>query len=176
MRPHRPDRRRPGAARMARCSINAVSSPKLSDRKRAPSLWALFSRTKIQAKPRPGRAQTSRAKASSRTWSRSLARASTAACRASSAASSAAKSATPRRLTVTRMVSAFSAARMNWAWRTAAVAEIPIWDTMKSIWPFCAAGLIMLALVTCVPALTLRLPAQPPLRVSRCPLPPSTPP
>lgn len=42
----------------------------------------------------------------------------------------------------------------------AAVAKISIWDAMKSIWPFYAAGLVVLLLVTYVPALSLWLPAQ----------------
>lgn len=42
----------------------------------------------------------------------------------------------------------------------AAVAKISIWDAMKSIWPFYAAGVAVLLLVTYVPALSLWLPAQ----------------
>lgn len=40
----------------------------------------------------------------------------------------------------------------------AAVARISIWEAMRSVWPFYAAGLIVLLLVTYVPALSLWLP------------------
>lgn len=42
----------------------------------------------------------------------------------------------------------------------AAVGKITIWEAMRSIWPFYAAGLIVLMLVTYIPALSLWLPAQ----------------
>lgn len=41
----------------------------------------------------------------------------------------------------------------------AAVARISIWEAMRSVWPFYAAGLIVLLLVTYIPALSLWLPA-----------------
>jgi len=41
----------------------------------------------------------------------------------------------------------------------AAVAKITVWDAMKSVWPFYLAGLIVLGLVTYVPALSLWLPS-----------------
>ena len=41
----------------------------------------------------------------------------------------------------------------------AAVARISIWEAMRSVWPFYAAGLIVLLLVTYVPALSLWLPS-----------------
>lgn len=41
----------------------------------------------------------------------------------------------------------------------AAVGKITIWDAMKSIWPFYGAGLVVLLLVTYVPALSLWLPS-----------------
>ncbi len=41
----------------------------------------------------------------------------------------------------------------------AAVARISIWEAMRSVWPFYAAGLIVLMLVTYVPALSLWLPS-----------------
>ncbi|GLK64431.1 TRAP transporter large permease subunit (plasmid) [Paracoccus kondratievae] len=41
----------------------------------------------------------------------------------------------------------------------AAVARISIWEAMRSVWPFYAAGLLVLMLVTYVPALSLWLPA-----------------
>lgn len=41
----------------------------------------------------------------------------------------------------------------------AAVAKITIWEAMRSVWPFYAAGLIVLGLVTYVPALSLWLPS-----------------
>ncbi len=40
-----------------------------------------------------------------------------------------------------------------------AVAKISVWEAMRSIWPFYAAGLIVLGLVTYVPALSLWLPS-----------------
>ena len=40
-----------------------------------------------------------------------------------------------------------------------AVAKISVWQAMRSIWPFYAAGLAVLMLVTFVPALSLWLPA-----------------
>ncbi len=41
----------------------------------------------------------------------------------------------------------------------AAVGKISIWTAMKSVWPFYAAGLIVLGLVTYIPALSLWLPS-----------------
>ena len=41
----------------------------------------------------------------------------------------------------------------------AAVGKIAVWEAMRSIWPFYAAGLIVLGLVTYVPALSLWLPS-----------------
>jgi tripartite ATP-independent transporter DctM subunit len=41
----------------------------------------------------------------------------------------------------------------------AAVAKISVWDAMKSVWPFYLAGLIVLGLVTYIPALSLWLPS-----------------
>jgi len=41
----------------------------------------------------------------------------------------------------------------------AAVGKITIWDAMRSIWPFYGAGLVVLLLVTYVPAISLWLPA-----------------
>jgi len=41
----------------------------------------------------------------------------------------------------------------------AAVARITIWEAMRSVWPFYAAGLIVLMLVTYIPALSLWLPS-----------------
>ena len=41
----------------------------------------------------------------------------------------------------------------------AAVAKITIWEAMRSVWPFYAAGLVVLGLVTYIPALSLWLPA-----------------
>ena len=41
----------------------------------------------------------------------------------------------------------------------AAVGKITIWEAMKSIWPFYGAGLVVLLLVTYVPALSLWLPS-----------------
>ncbi|QQR39780.1 TRAP transporter large permease [Devosia rhizoryzae] len=41
----------------------------------------------------------------------------------------------------------------------AAVAKISVWDAMKSVWPFYTAGLIVLGLVTYIPALSLWLPS-----------------
>ena len=41
----------------------------------------------------------------------------------------------------------------------AAVARISIWEAMRSVWPFYAAGLVVLLLVTYVPALSLWLPS-----------------
>lgn len=41
----------------------------------------------------------------------------------------------------------------------AAVGRITIWEAMRSIWPFYAAGLVVLGLVTYVPALSLWLPS-----------------
>lgn len=40
-----------------------------------------------------------------------------------------------------------------------AVGKISVWEAMRSIWPFYGAGLIVLALVTYIPALSLWLPA-----------------
>jgi tripartite ATP-independent transporter DctM subunit len=42
----------------------------------------------------------------------------------------------------------------------AAVARITIWEAMRSVWPFYAAGLVVLMLVTYIPALSLWLPAM----------------
>lgn len=41
----------------------------------------------------------------------------------------------------------------------AAVAKISVWEAMKSVWPFYLAGLIVLGLVTYIPALSLWLPS-----------------
>jgi TRAP-type C4-dicarboxylate transport system permease large subunit len=41
----------------------------------------------------------------------------------------------------------------------AAVGKISVWDAMKSVWPFYVAGIIVLGLVTYIPALSLWLPA-----------------
>lgn len=41
----------------------------------------------------------------------------------------------------------------------AAVGKISIWTAMKSVWPFYAAGLVVLGLVTYIPALSLWLPS-----------------
>lgn len=41
----------------------------------------------------------------------------------------------------------------------AAVGKITVWEAMKSIWPFYLAGLIVLGLVTYIPALSLWLPS-----------------
>lgn len=41
----------------------------------------------------------------------------------------------------------------------AAVARISIWEAMRSVWPFYAAGLIVLLMVTYIPALSLWLPS-----------------
>lgn len=41
-----------------------------------------------------------------------------------------------------------------------AVGKITIWESMRSIWPFYGAGLVVLLLVTYIPALSLWLPAQ----------------
>lgn len=41
----------------------------------------------------------------------------------------------------------------------AAVARITIWEAMRSVWPFYAAGLIVLMMVTYIPALSLWLPS-----------------
>jgi len=41
----------------------------------------------------------------------------------------------------------------------AAVGKITVWEAMRSIWPFYGAGLIVLGLVTYIPALSLWLPA-----------------
>jgi TRAP-type C4-dicarboxylate transport system permease large subunit len=38
------------------------------------------------------------------------------------------------------------------------VGKISVWQSMRSIWPFYAAGVAVLALVTYVPALSLWLP------------------
>ena len=40
-----------------------------------------------------------------------------------------------------------------------AVGKISVWEAMRSIWPFYGAGLVVLALVTYIPALSLWLPA-----------------
>jgi tripartite ATP-independent transporter DctM subunit len=39
-----------------------------------------------------------------------------------------------------------------------AVGKISVWESMRSIWPFYGAGLVVLALVTYVPAISLWLP------------------
>ena len=39
-----------------------------------------------------------------------------------------------------------------------AVGKITVWEAMRSIWPFYAAGLVVLALVTYIPAISLWLP------------------
>ncbi len=39
-----------------------------------------------------------------------------------------------------------------------AVGKITVWEAMRSIWPFYGAGLIVLGLVTYIPALSLWLP------------------
>ena len=39
-----------------------------------------------------------------------------------------------------------------------AVGKISVWEAMRSIWPFYAAGLIVLGLVTYIPAISLGLP------------------
>jgi tripartite ATP-independent transporter DctM subunit len=41
----------------------------------------------------------------------------------------------------------------------AAVGKISVWDAMKSIWPFYLAGIVVLGLVTYIPALSLWLPS-----------------
>jgi tripartite ATP-independent transporter DctM subunit len=41
----------------------------------------------------------------------------------------------------------------------AAVGKISIWDAMKSIWPFYLAGLVVLLIVTYIPAVSLWLPS-----------------
>jgi tripartite ATP-independent transporter DctM subunit len=41
----------------------------------------------------------------------------------------------------------------------AAVGKITVWDAMKSIWPFYAAGIVVLGLVTYIPAISLWLPS-----------------
>ena len=41
----------------------------------------------------------------------------------------------------------------------AAVAKISVWDAMKSVWPFYLAGVVVLGLVTYIPALSLWLPS-----------------
>ncbi|MBX4977747.1 TRAP transporter large permease [Rhizobium lentis] len=41
-----------------------------------------------------------------------------------------------------------------------AVGKISVWEAMRSIWPFYGAGLVVLALVTYIPALSLWLPAM----------------
>jgi TRAP-type C4-dicarboxylate transport system permease large subunit len=41
----------------------------------------------------------------------------------------------------------------------AAVARISIWEAMKSIWPFYGAGLVVLLIVTYIPAVSLWLPS-----------------
>ncbi|MBD9525460.1 MULTISPECIES: TRAP transporter large permease [Paracoccus] len=41
----------------------------------------------------------------------------------------------------------------------AAVARISIWEAMRSVWPFYAAGLVVLMMVTYIPALSLWLPS-----------------
>jgi tripartite ATP-independent transporter DctM subunit len=40
-----------------------------------------------------------------------------------------------------------------------AVGKITVWESMRSIWPFYAAGIVVLGLVTYIPALSLWLPA-----------------
>jgi tripartite ATP-independent transporter DctM subunit len=40
-----------------------------------------------------------------------------------------------------------------------AVGKITVWEAMRSIWPFYGAGLVVLALVTYIPAISLWLPA-----------------
>jgi tripartite ATP-independent transporter DctM subunit len=41
----------------------------------------------------------------------------------------------------------------------AAVGKITVWEAMRSVWPFYAAGLVVLGLVTYIPALSLWLPS-----------------
>src|SRR5690606_35579806 len=41
----------------------------------------------------------------------------------------------------------------------AAVGKITVWEAMRSIWPFYLAGLIVLGMVTYIPALSLWLPS-----------------
>ena len=41
----------------------------------------------------------------------------------------------------------------------AAVGKITIWDAMRSIWPFYGAGLVVLLIVTYIPAVSLWLPS-----------------
>jgi len=41
----------------------------------------------------------------------------------------------------------------------AAVGKITVWEAMKSVWPFYTAGLVVLGLVTYIPALSLWLPS-----------------
>ncbi len=40
-----------------------------------------------------------------------------------------------------------------------AVGKISVWESMRSIWPFYGAGLVVLGLVTYIPALSLWLPS-----------------
>ena len=40
-----------------------------------------------------------------------------------------------------------------------AVAKIPIWTAMRSIWPFYGAAIVVLGLVTYIPAISLWLPS-----------------
>ena len=40
-----------------------------------------------------------------------------------------------------------------------AVARIPIWTAMRSIWPFYGAAIVVLGLVTYIPAISLWLPS-----------------
>jgi TRAP-type C4-dicarboxylate transport system permease large subunit len=40
-----------------------------------------------------------------------------------------------------------------------AVGKITVWESMRSIWPFYAAGIVVLGLVTYIPAISLWLPS-----------------
>ena len=40
-----------------------------------------------------------------------------------------------------------------------AIGKISVWEAMRSIWPFYGAGLVVLGLVTYIPALSLWLPS-----------------
>ncbi len=40
-----------------------------------------------------------------------------------------------------------------------AVGRITVWEAMRSVWPFYGAGVVVLLLVTYIPALSLWLPA-----------------
>jgi TRAP-type C4-dicarboxylate transport system permease large subunit len=39
------------------------------------------------------------------------------------------------------------------------VGKITVWESMRSIWPFYAAGIVVLGLVTYIPAISLWLPS-----------------